>query len=248
MYPASVPTRPVRAPVGPRATPVTDATPAGADDRDVDDDREADDGAGDLDAVVGEAKDGDEVAFSRLFRATQPGLLRYLRVLVGADADDVASETWLQVARDLATFSGGWAGFRAWTATIGRHRAIDHVRRQRRRAEIVASMEQFVGVPSVEDTEASAVSAVETDAAIALIARLPREQAEAVMLRVVIGLDARTCGQILGRRAGAVRTAAHRGLRQLDRSFGQDIDRMLDRGEPPGSDRTDRGSGAPGRR
>jgi RNA polymerase sigma-70 factor (ECF subfamily) len=52
------------------------------------------------------------------------------------------------------------------------------------------------------------------------------------MLRVVIGLDAKACGRILGRRAGAVRTAAHRGLRQLDRFFGRDIDRLLGRGAP----------------
>jgi RNA polymerase sigma-70 factor (ECF subfamily) len=56
---------------------------------------------------------------------------------------------------------------------------------------------------------------VTTDAALALIASLPPEQAEAVMLRVVVGLDAGATGKILGRRAGAVRTAAYRGLKQL---------------------------------
>ncbi len=35
------------------------------------------------------------------------------------------------------------------------------------------------------------------------------------MLRVVVGLDAKATGAILGKRAGAVRTAAYRGLRQL---------------------------------
>jgi hypothetical protein len=56
-----------------------------------------------------------------------------------------------------------------------------------------------------------AMEAVSTDAAIALIASLSRDRAEAVLLRVALGLDAQTAGQVLGRRAGAVRTAARRG-------------------------------------
>ena len=52
-------------------------------------------------------------------------------------------------------------------------------------------------------------------AAVDLIATLPPDQAEAVLLRVVVGLDATAAGQVLGKRSGAVRTAAHRGLRRL---------------------------------
>jgi RNA polymerase sigma-70 factor (ECF subfamily) len=50
------------------------------------------------------AQCGDEGAFAAVYRAVQPGLVRYLTALVGADAPDVAAETWLQVCRDLARF------------------------------------------------------------------------------------------------------------------------------------------------
>ncbi|WP_276328943.1 RNA polymerase sigma factor, partial [Amycolatopsis lexingtonensis] len=76
-----------------------------------------------LSAALERARHGDEEAFRALYRAVQPGLCRYLRVLVGQDAEDVASEAWLQITRDLASFRGDLDGFRAWTATIGRHRA-----------------------------------------------------------------------------------------------------------------------------
>jgi len=36
-----------------------------------------------------------------------------------------------------------------------------------------------------------------------------------VMLRVVLGLDAKAAGRVLGKRPGAVRTAAYRGLQRL---------------------------------
>ncbi|GIF74996.1 RNA polymerase sigma factor [Asanoa siamensis] len=155
---------------------------------------------------------GDEESFRALYRLVHPGLLRYLRVLVGTDADDVASETWLQVCRDLPSFTGDLAGFRAWCATVGRHRALDHLRRTRRRPETVAL---DLDLADRADTAAEATDAIDTERALALIATLPRDQAEAVLLRVVVGLDAAGAGQVLGKRAGAVRMAAFRGLRRL---------------------------------
>jgi RNA polymerase sigma-70 factor (ECF subfamily) len=169
----------------------------------------------DLDATVRAAQSGDEEAFRRLYRAQQPVLLRYLRVLIGEDAEDIASEAWLQIARDLGGFAGDWDGFRGWTATVARHRAMDSLRARRRRPQFSASVEHLLDLVAPEQTDDQALELVATDAAVALIASLPRDQAEAVMLRAVVGLDAETAGRILGKRAGAVRTAAYRGLRQL---------------------------------
>jgi RNA polymerase sigma-70 factor (ECF subfamily) len=159
--------------------------------------------------------DGDEDAFRVLYRAVQPNLLRYVRVLVGDDAEDVASEAWLHIARDLTTFRGDLDGFRGWAATIARNRAMDHLRHQRRRPVSSEQDEQLAEMPARDDTAESAVDAIGTDAALALIATLPRDQAEAVLLRAVMGLDATAAARVLGKRAGAVRTAAHRGLRKL---------------------------------
>ncbi|WP_211260805.1 RNA polymerase sigma factor [Amycolatopsis jejuensis] len=166
-------------------------------------------------AALGRACRGDEDAFRLLYRAIQPGLCRYLRVLVGQDAEDVASEAWLHITRDLASFRGDLDGFRAWTATIARHRALDHLRHQRRRPAAEAPAEWFPEQPAPDDTAAAAIEATTTDAALALIATLPRDQAEAVVLRAVIGLDAKAAAAVLGKRPGAVRTAAYRGLRTL---------------------------------
>jgi RNA polymerase sigma-70 factor, ECF subfamily len=165
--------------------------------------------------AVQEARRGDAEAFRSLYRAVQPGLLRYLRALVGDDAEDVASEAWLQIARDLGSFAGDFDGFRGWAATIGRHRAMDHLRRERRRPAAGIPVEQLVDLPAGDDTAGQALDALATESAIALISTLPRDQAEAVLLRVVMSLDADAAGRVLGKRAGAVRTAAYRGLRRL---------------------------------
>jgi RNA polymerase sigma-70 factor, ECF subfamily len=173
-------------------------------------------GVTELSGVVLQAQQGSSEAFRALYRDIQPRLLRYLSALVGDDAEDVASETWLQVSRDLASFTGDDDGFRGWVTTIGRHRALDHLRhRSRRPPSDPVPADALAGFAAADDTAAGAIEAVSTDAALRLIATLPPDQAEAVMLRVVVGLDAETAGTVLGKRAGAVRTAAFRGLRTL---------------------------------
>jgi RNA polymerase sigma-70 factor (ECF subfamily) len=175
-----------------------------------------------LERAIVAAQSGDEYAFRVLYRAVQPGLLRYLSALVGVDAEDVAAESWLQIARDLVGFRGDESGFRAWCVTIARHRAMDHLRYQRRRPSQPTPVDELIGLAADDDTAVYAVDALTTAEAVSLITRLPREQAEAVLLRVVIGLDAQTAGRILGRRAGAVRTATYRGLRQLAHLLARD--------------------------
>jgi RNA polymerase sigma-70 factor, ECF subfamily len=169
---------------------------------------------GDLSSLVSAAQEGDDEAFRALYRAVQPGLLRYLRALVGDDAEDVASEAWLQIARDLGSFRGA-QGFRAWAATIARNRALDHLRHRRRRPAVATPIEHLAELPGADDTGERAGELMSTDAAIALIATLPRDQAEAVLLRAVVGLDAERAARLLGKRPGAVRTACYRGLRRL---------------------------------
>jgi RNA polymerase sigma-70 factor, ECF subfamily len=174
----------------------------------------------DLTEAVDAARQGDEAAFGVLYRAVQPGLLRYLRGLVGEDAEDVASEAWLQIARDIRAFREEGAGFRGWAATIARNRALDHLRRQRRRPVGALPAEYLADLPDGQDTADQAITAVATSAAVALIATLPRDQAEAILLRAIVGLDARAAAQVLGKRPGSVRTAAWRGLRRLARQLG----------------------------
>ena len=174
----------------------------------------------DLGAALVRVREGDAEAFRVLYRDIQPRLLRYLRALAGPDAEDLASETWLQVTRDLPGFTGSYDGFRGWVATIARHRALDHLRaRTRKPPALAVPAEDLAAWPAADDTAARAIDAVATQSAVALIATLPPDQAEAVLLRAVLGLDAATAGQVLGKRPGAIRTAAHRGLKTLNQQL-----------------------------
>jgi len=167
-------------------------------------------------ALLRAAVGGDEWAFTRLYRLVHPRLLRYLTVLVGSEAEDVAAEVWADIAGKLASFSGSMDGFRGWAATIARSKAFDHLRERGRRPTVQPLGESQLALPDpAGSAEDGALTDLSTRRALALIARLPPDQAEAVLLRAVVGLDAAAAGRVLGKRAGAVRVAAHRGLRRL---------------------------------
>lgn len=176
-----------------------------------------------LTAAVLAAQDGDEGAFRTVYRAVHPRLLGYMRTLVGdADAEDVASEAWLQIARDLDRFSGDADRFRGWAARIARNRALDHIRMRGRRPAVGGDETELTDKPADSDTADEAMEALATGHTMNLIAQLPQDQAEAVVLRVVVGLDAKSAADTLGKRPGAVRTAAHRGLKRLAELLGAD--------------------------
>jgi RNA polymerase sigma-70 factor, ECF subfamily len=164
--------------------------------------------------TLAHARTGDEAAFACIFRDVQPALLRYLRVIT-VEPEDVAGETWIQVVTGLRRFRGGEQDFRAWLFTIARNRAADAGRSRHRRPAVPLDMTEAAQQLTTADAADQALEAVSTQAAMELIKSLPREQAEIIMLRVVVGLDAADVAKIVGKTPGAVRVAAHRGLRRL---------------------------------
>jgi RNA polymerase sigma-70 factor, ECF subfamily len=166
-------------------------------------------------AVVAAAQAGSEAAFSVLWRDGNPALLRYLWGTAPDAAEDIAAETWVQVIRGLAGFRGDERAWRAWLFTTARRRTIDEGRRRSRRPEAPLA-EVPVGLePRTQDAAELALDNLGTAAAIAAISALPPLQAEVILLRVLGGLDADAVGRIVGKSPGAVRVAAHRGLRRL---------------------------------
>jgi RNA polymerase sigma-70 factor (ECF subfamily) len=166
-------------------------------------------------AVLAAAQDGSEAAFSQLWRDTNPALLRYLRVIAPAAAEDIAAETWVKTLRNLSGFRGDEQAWRAWVFTTSRRLVIDERRRTTRKPAIRLSEVPLAALPVSADAGDEALERISTRAAMAMVAELPPLQAEVILLRVVAGLETEAVARLLGRSPGAVRVAAHRGLRRL---------------------------------
>ncbi len=170
--------------------------------------------------VLAAAQRGNEAAFAQLWRDTNPPLLRYLRVVSRGDVDDVAAETWATVVRGLTRFEGDETGWRAWLFATARRRAVDDGRRRSRDRDLpVDDVAAFAALPGTTgpcaDPADLVVAQDAVDQALAAIRRLPPLQAEVLMLRLVAGLPSESVARLTGSTPGAVRVAAHRGLKKL---------------------------------
>jgi RNA polymerase sigma-70 factor (ECF subfamily) len=157
--------------------------------------------------VLPAARQGAPWAVGWLYRRFQPRLLRMLAVLAPHQGEDIAAEVWLEVTGNLARFAGDERAFRGWLASTARYRVIDAPRRNGLR---------FGRALADEATEHMASTAF----AARVVAVLPPEQADVILLRVVEGLDVDEVAKALGRPPAAVRSLQHRALRRLAREAG----------------------------
>jgi RNA polymerase sigma-70 factor, ECF subfamily len=168
-----------------------------------------------FDAVLSAAQRGEDWAVAVLYRDLRPKLARYLEVREPRAADDLEGEVWLAVAQGLARFSGGEESFRAWVFSIAKRRLADYRRTAIRRATFPVPMEEL-DRPAGPATEAIVLEDLSAQAAAQfVIATLPADQAEVVLLRVLGGLGVNEVAEILGKRPGTVRVLQHRALRRL---------------------------------
>ena len=103
----------------------------------------ATDGVGDLTApdslLVTRSRDGDSEAFAEIVRRRSPGLLAFLRRLLGdaEDARDVSQLTFVRAWENLDRYDPSWA-FSTWLFRIASNLAVDALRSKssRSRTEI----------------------------------------------------------------------------------------------------------------
>lgn len=160
-------------------------------------------------ATVERARSGDRTALASLWRIYQPQLLRLLRAKRSPNPEDVASQVWIDVGRALARFEGDGVDFRKWLFTIASRRSTDEVRRIGRRSEDPIDEVEHRAVAADDD------AATDLDDALELIATLPPNMAEAVMLRLISDLSFAEVAEVMRSSEGNARVLVHRGLTKL---------------------------------
>jgi RNA polymerase sigma-70 factor (ECF subfamily) len=170
----------------------------------------------DFEGILAAARRGEGAALAELYRAVYPRIVRYLRAVESAEAEDLASDTWLDVVHGLERFRGDEPDLRAFSFTIARRRLLDLRRRRSRRRTEPRDSDGLLQAGPVGNVEEEALSSLGTGWAIDLItSSLTSEQADVVLLRVIGDLDVDAVAKIVGKRPGAVRVLHHRALRRL---------------------------------
>ncbi len=176
-----------------------------------------------LSAALKSARNGNENGFTTLWRFHNSRLTRFVQSkLYGSaiDADEVVSETWLNVARDIHSFKGGPTEFAAWLYTIARNRIIDAVRIRDRQVRPTAELEEAFWIPSPSTVEKEFEGSESVKRIVEAIQKLPPAQAEILLLRIVSDLSVEETAKIVKKSSNSVRVLAHRGLTSLKEILG----------------------------
>ena len=126
-----------------------------------------------FDAVIVGAKAGASWALEAVYLDLQPRLLRYLGSVEPELSEDLATETWLGLAKVLPSFEGNEESLRALLFTIARRRVLDHRRREARHRTVSTDPGDLARLGPVADSEREALDRLGTDWALARVAALP---------------------------------------------------------------------------
>ncbi len=166
-----------------------------------------------FEAVLGAAREGAEWAWASLYERLAAKVLGYLRTMRAPDPEDVLGEVFLQVVRDLSTFSGNEASFRSWVFSIAHHRFLDDARYRSRRP--ISLVDEVPEPTESGDVEAEALEALKNSQMLDALARLGDERRTVLLLRLFGGLKLSQIGEIMGKSTGAVKQTQRRALAEL---------------------------------
>ena len=166
------------------------------------------------------AREGSEAAWQELYNGLAPVVLGYLRANAAPDPEDVLSEVFLQVARDIAGFDGEERGFRSWVFTIAHHRLID-ARRHSARRPVDLSPEPPEPAGHADDAADEALAKIGTDEVKRVLDGLSDDQRAVLLLRVIGDLSVEDVAKAVGKRPGAVKALQRRGLAAVKRELAQ---------------------------
>ena len=177
------------------------------------------------DAVLA-AQAGRPWALRAVYEELAPRIHGYLRARGASEPEDLTSEVFLTVFSCLATVTGGAAGLRTLAFSVAHARLVDDLRRRSRRGDAVP-YESWHDQRTTASTEDEAVDRLRTAEVRTLLERLPADQRDVLLMRVVGDLSVEDTARAIGRSAGAVKQLQRRGLLAL-RGWVQELGSSLD--------------------
>ena len=158
-------------------------------------------------------------ALVKLYEERYSKVARYVFVRIGnqAEAEDLASETFVKALKSLDSYQERGLPMEAWVFRIAHNLVVDHLRKVSKR-QVVALDEMPIHDSDSIDLEEKAELDIETGKLLKALEHLSPAQREVISLRFFSGLDSTECGKVLGKKPGAVRemqSAAIKSLRKV---------------------------------
>ncbi len=153
---------------------------------------------------------GDETVLRDIFDEYGPLVLGLCRKLVGAEAEDVAQQVFVDAWRSRERFDLSRGSLGAWLSGISRFKAIDHLRSAGRRPSIPSATAGDL-VPDEEKVD----DIIDRMVLAKALEALPAARREVIELGFLVGLSHPEIASKLDLPLGTVKSHMRRGLEAL---------------------------------
>jgi RNA polymerase sigma-70 factor (ECF subfamily) len=163
------------------------------------------------DELIRRTARGDHAAFDQLVQRHEAAVLRFLRLLVRCDAEDILQDTFFAVYRSAAQYRGE-ASFRTWLFRIAKNAAYQARLRRARHGEWTSEFPTLIGY---DDPEQQAIRGQRLKVLNRALATLDAEDREVIVLRDIRGLSGEDTARVLGITLAAMKSRLHRARTRL---------------------------------
>jgi RNA polymerase sigma-70 factor, ECF subfamily len=167
--------------------------------------------------LVSEVAKGRDLALAVLYdRFHRPCYSFSLRILGSeSDAEEAVQETFVRVWRSAKQYDRSKAGVSGWILSVTRNLCIDELRRRRRRAPQLPSMDDAFQLAGSDRTDLEAERAILGTKVREALQALPSEQRSAIELVYFHGLSSQEVGNVLNVPPPTIRSRLRLGLLKL---------------------------------
>ena len=156
--------------------------------------------------------------FDALYRSTYRSVYRYVFGLTGGpvkEVEDLAAETYLRAWESRERFHGPAEDGIGWLLRIARNLVIDRYRREGSRPALEGMTMEEISLPAATHTEEQVIALERQAVLFRLLAQLPDEQRELLVLRYLLGWKVRQIGRHVSMPENTVSVYIRRALEKL---------------------------------
>lgn len=176
----------------------------------------------DIDGLVEKAKNGDAMAFGKIYDELVKPIYRYIYYRVeDSIAEDLTEETFLKVWQNLKKYKKGKCPFSSWVFRIAHNLVVDYYRKNRVVMEI---NEELADTKDGNDPEKQTNIKLTKIRLRKVIRYLPDNYQQVILLKYINDLDNKEIAVTIGKSEAAVRTIQFRALEKLRLMLDKDSD------------------------
>jgi RNA polymerase sigma-70 factor (ECF subfamily) len=171
---------------------------------------------GEFDTVLAAAQRGTPWALTRIFTALSPVVVGYLRAQGATEPEDLCSEVFVAILRNVDRFVGDEPGFRSWVFTIAHRRLLDE-RRSLARRPPTAPLTEAIDLVGPDDVHGIVERSLGAEWVRQVCDELAPAQRDVLLLRLLGRLTIDEIAELLDKTPEAVKALQRRGFRAAGR-------------------------------